>query len=116
MEIQRSKKGKISFARFKPDASRKVQDGATFLKGVLHTKPEDELRLLKETTDKLGISHHRYQQYYKGIKVENTEYLIHGKNRIIETINGDFQDVNISSVAPSVNEQQALSNDLLKIF
>ena len=112
LEIQRNEKGKISFARFKPDVNRKVQGAGDFLKAVLQAKPDDELRLIKETTDKLGIFHHRYQQYYKGIKVEDAEYLIHGKNEIIETINGDFQDVNISSVAASVNEQKALGNAL----
>lgn len=63
LEIQRNQKGKISFARFKPDANRKVQDGASFLRGVLHAKPDDEFRLIKETVDKLGISHRIYQQY-----------------------------------------------------
>jgi len=91
LEIQRNQTGKISFARFKPDANKKVQDAVSFLKAVLHAKPEDELRLIKQTTDKLGITHHLYKQYYKGIKVENAEYLVHGKNGIIETINGDFQ-------------------------
>lgn len=110
--IQRSEKGKISFARFKPDVNRKIQDAGGFLKAVLHAKPDDELRLIKETIDKLGISHRIYQQYYKGVKVENAEYLIHGKNGIIETINGDFQEVNISSVLPTVNERQALSKAL----
>ena len=109
LEMQRTEKGKISFARFKPDANRKIQDGINFLKAVLNAKQDDEFHPIKETIDSLGISHRLYQQYYKGIKVENAEYLIHGKNGSIEIINGDFQDVNISSVIPSVNEQQALT-------
>lgn len=68
LEIQRNEKGKVFFARFKPDANRKVQDGVNFLKDVLRAKPDDDLRLTKETIDKLGISHRIYQQYYKGIK------------------------------------------------
>lgn len=109
LEIQRTEKGKIFFARFSPDANRKIQDGANFLKAVLSAKQDDEFHLIKETIDSLGMSHRLYQQYYKGIKVENAEYLIHGKNGSIETINGDFQDLNISSVIASVTEQQALA-------
>ena len=112
LEIQRNEKGKIAFARFKPDINRNIQRGTNLLKAVLSAKPDDEFRLINETTDNLGISHRRYQQYYKGIMVENFEYLIHGKNGIIETINGDFQEVNISSVIPSITEQLALNKAL----
>jgi len=112
LEIQRNDIGIVKFARFKPDFNGKIQDGTRFLKTVLHAKPDDEFRLMNETTDELGISHLRFQQYYKGIKVEDSEYLIHGKNGIIETINGDFKRVNISSLTPSVNEKQALGKAL----
>ena len=41
LEIQRNEKGKISFARFKPEVNRKALDAVNFLKAVLHAKPED---------------------------------------------------------------------------
>jgi bacillolysin len=113
LEIHHKENGEISFVRFKPDINRKIQDAANFLKALLHANQDDQFQLIKETTDTLGISHRRYQQYYKGIKVENAEYLVHGKNGIIETINGDFQQVNISTVVASVSEQQAINNALI---
>ena len=108
LEIQRNKNGHIVFGRFKPDGNRKAEDAALFLHHVLPLKPGDELRLINRTTDRLGFTHHLFQQYYKGIKVENAEYHTHGRNGIVETINGDFQAPGLSSVAPSLNEQQAL--------
>ena len=101
LELQRNKRGQISLIRFKPDSNRRFLNAKPFLKTILHAKTHDEFRLIKETTDKLGITNLRFQQYYKGIKVENMEYLVHGKNGIIETINGDFERVNIPSVTPS---------------
>lgn len=71
LEIQRKENGNIQFARFKPNANMKMQNGSTFLKDVLQAKSNDELRLTKVNKDELGITHRRYQQYYKGIKVEN---------------------------------------------
>jgi Zn-dependent metalloprotease len=112
LEIQRNDKGIVSFARFKTDPDRKIQNGINFLKEVLHAKSADEFRLVKETKDELGISHLRFQQYYKGIKVEDSEFLIHGKDGIIETINGDFKHVNIPSVTPAINDKQALGKAL----
>ena len=34
------------------------------------------LALENEDTDELGMTHQRYEQYYKGIKVENAEYMM----------------------------------------
>lgn len=112
LEIQRTENGHISFARFKFDNNRKLERGTNFLKNVLHTKPDDEFLLLKDTTDNLGISHKSYQQYYGGIKVENAEYAVHGKNGVIEIINGDFQDIVLPSITPLITEEMALGNAL----
>ena len=112
--IQRSEKGKVQFARFKVNvnANRKMQNDTIFLRSILHSNKEDEFKIAKEFTDELGIKHKRFQQYYKGLKVENAEYLLHGKDDNIEVINGDFQHINIDDVKPTFNEQQALEKAL----
>lgn len=108
LEIQRNQKGKVSFARFTPNTSRRMQESVSFLRGILRAKPADEFRLLRESRDSGGLVHRRYEQYYQGIKVDNAQYLIHGKNGLIESINGDFQDVNLPSITPSLTEKQAI--------
>ncbi len=112
LDIRRNENGSIAFARFQSSESRKMSESTHFLKTILKAKQEDEFRLAKENTDKWGFTHHRYHQYYKGIRVENAEYLLHGKNGVIETINGDFQQVNIPSIKPAITEQRALQNAL----
>lgn len=112
LEIKRNESGKILFARFKPNNDRKFTDASDFLKTVLQAKQEDEFRIIKSTQDELGMTHQRYQQYYKGIKVEHAEYLVHNKNGMVETINGDFKDVK-TSVQPTITEQSALTQALL---
>ena len=37
---------------------------------------------------------------------------MHGIDDDIETVNGDFQDIDIPTVKPAINEQQALSKAL----
>lgn len=112
--IQRGEEGRIRFARFVIDeqSDRKMQNDTVFLKSVLQAKPEDEFHLKSVNTDELGITHKRFRQYYKGIKVENAEYLLHGKDNHIEYINGNFADISLQSVEPILNEQQALSKAL----
>ena len=94
--VKKEANGKIRFARFSitENSDRKMNNDTVFLKSILKAKKEDEFRLKGVTTDKLGITHKRFQQYYKGIKVENAEYLLHGKNDNIEYINVYFQDIN----------------------
>jgi Zn-dependent metalloprotease len=108
--LQRNENGKISFAHVL--SNTKMADAKNFLKNALHTTTADSFGLEKQTTDELGIIHQRYQQYYKGIKVENAEYMLHGKNGVIKTMNGDFQIANIPSVIPALSEEQALSDAL----
>lgn len=110
LDIQRNNKNQISFARFKPNENRNIKESERFLRTILKAKPSDEFKLIKENTDKYGVSHRKYQQYYKGIKIENAEYLVHGKNNLIETINGNFEEVTIASVTPSVTGKQALTS------
>jgi bacillolysin len=112
LEIQRNDKGIVNFVRFKPNSGRKMQNDTTLLKSLLQAKNEDGFRCISESKDELDITHKKFQQYYRGIKVENAEYLTHGKNGIIETLNGNFEQVSIPSVVPSINEQFAKSKAL----
>ncbi|MFN0216509.1 MAG: hypothetical protein ACKVT2_19790 [Saprospiraceae bacterium] len=70
----------------------------------------DNMVLIDSEADEQGNNHNRYQQYYKGIKVEGGEifehtrdcyvYLLHGK--IIEGLNFNVQ--------PIYTEAQALNS------
>jgi Zn-dependent metalloprotease len=108
--IQRNANEKIAFARFSQNenSERRVSNEAMFLRQKLQMKEGDELRLIRERTDELGITTKRFQQYYRGVKVENAQYLSHSRNGFIEVINGDFHDVNLQTVEPRITEEQAL--------
>src|SRR4051812_48859357 len=51
---------------------------------VLHDKlkrgSDDELKLLTRSEDVAGNVHQRFQQYYKGVKVEHGIVIAHSKN------------------------------------
>lgn len=54
IEVQRNLNGKINFARFKRNPINNIQNAQAFLKNILQLKQDDELRLIKQTTDELG--------------------------------------------------------------
>lgn len=49
---------------------------------------DDEMRLVRENTDELGILHQHFQQYHKGYKVTGGEFILHSRNTRLETANG----------------------------
>lgn len=105
LKINYSKNGAISFAKFSPSLDRVMINAKLVLKKMLEVGQNVEFRLQEETTDKYGITHLRFHQYYNGIKVEGAEYLVHGENGFIEIINGNYEKVNLSSVSPQLTEQ-----------
>lgn len=112
LEVQRNENGYITFARFRNTGASNLKDGVLFLKQLLPRSDNDNFEFTKSDTDRLGIIHLRYQQFYKGIKVEGAEFLLHGRDGMIETMNGHYAHVSLTSVKPSLDETQALSRCL----
>ncbi|MGB8490567.1 MAG: hypothetical protein WCE64_05870 [Bacteroidales bacterium] len=112
--IKRNNNGIVEFAWFKINESsdRVMSNDTIFLKSILNAKKDDSFRLIKLNEDKTGYVHKKFQQYYKGVKVEYCQYLIHGKNGFIETINGHFQVLNIPNIIPAFDERQSLKKAL----
>jgi len=112
--IQRNERGIIKFVSFKTSEKpeRRMENDIDFMKSLLKAKGRDEFRLKSEITDDMGITHRRYQQYFKGVRVDNAEYLVHGEDGNINIINGDFQTINMESVIPAITERHALEKAL----
>ena len=110
LKIERNEQGIIKFVSFtnNDNDNRKLSNDTVFLKSILKTKLDDSFKEVKIITDELGITHKKYQQYYKGLLVENGVYLIHGRNGYINFINGDFHKVSLSTVIPVYDEKAAL--------
>ncbi|HEY8898701.1 MAG TPA: hypothetical protein VIM79_27920, partial [Niastella sp.] len=106
--VHRNEQGAIRFARFKPNPSGTMLQPELFLKTLLKTSTADQFKLVHERTDKQGYAHTLYQQYYQGVKVEYATYATHARNGKIETVNGNFEKINLPSVMPAVNEAGAL--------
>ncbi|HLP20214.1 MAG TPA: M4 family metallopeptidase, partial [Chitinophagales bacterium] len=66
-------------------------------------------KLLSTEKDKLGMVHYRYQQTINGIPVEFTMYILHTRNGIIESINGDLVGNFIAPEAPVLSNGEAIS-------
>ena len=76
---------------------------------------DNEIRSYKVSTDKLGQTHHRYKQYYKGVELAEVQFILHEKNGLVFQSNGNLvHNLNLD-VSPSLSESDALKYALASI-
>jgi hypothetical protein len=102
--------GEISFVEFANthDSRLLLSNAKELLRTVLQLKAEDDYELYMEIDDELGFIHQKYQQYYRGFKVESATYIVHAKDNYVKAINGDFFRISDISVELVVSEEEAL--------
>lgn len=72
--------------------------------------PGEELLLLQQQEDDLGMSHLKFNQVYKGIPVWASQLIVHfNKDGAIQSINGRYHPSFEISTAPSISRESAIS-------
>ena len=72
-------------------AKHPSSEGNGIIKLYLKLDDYNEYRSIKSSTDNFGNYHERFQHFYKGIKVEFSEYVVHSdKEKTITSISGWF--------------------------
>ncbi|NJO92771.1 MAG: hypothetical protein HC831_30245, partial [Chloroflexia bacterium] len=116
-EIEKSlvgENGTIKFLKFNT-ATMKAATASSeaVLRSYVFTQSIDELKQIAIETDNVGFTHEKFQQYYKGVKVEHGKYSVHKKNGIIESLNGEYILLNDGfKTTPTLSEEAALSKAL----
>lgn len=89
--------------------------GMESLQSALAPGSNDSWKLIRTDRDDLGMSHPRYQQYYKNVPVMMGEYILHEKQGRLLSANGYFyRNLNLNT-NPALNEQAALTAALKNI-
>lgn len=88
---------------------KKHSDGISVIKEYLKLSTDDSFKSKKYFTDNLGFLHERFQHYYKGLKVEFSEYNVHSIKDQITSISGTVKRIKSFNIKPSLNEKEALS-------
>ncbi|AHJ99600.1 M4 family metallopeptidase [Hymenobacter swuensis] len=89
-----------------------LSEAKTALREQLQLATDDQLSLLKTETDELGFVHEKYQQFYKGIKVEHGTYSVHARQGRVALLNGHFEKVRSLNTTPSLDAAAALTRAL----
>ena len=89
-----------------------LQKAPEILRKKLKLSSNDGLVKIKQKNDDLGFTHEKFQQNFKGLKVEFATYAAHAKNGKIRTMNGQFYDVSKVDIAPKLSKEQAFQKAL----
>lgn len=103
------------YVKFKETSAFSVSEFPMWASTALGMSKENSFRLLNTTSDKLGFTHYRYQQYYNNIPVEGTMYILHSKNEKVISVNGELLDDISASAVASVSENAALTSALSSV-
>ncbi|MBL7916236.1 MAG: M4 family metallopeptidase [Bacteroidia bacterium] len=100
------------FVSFRDNSYVPASATASIMKEVLQQSGNDTWQLIRTDHDELGMQHHRYQQYYKGIPVQTGEYIVHEKQGVIKSMNGIFYKSLPAATNPVIGETEALDRAL----
>jgi len=79
---------------------------------VLKLSADHDFMLISADKDKIGYTHYRYRETYKGFPVTASKYIVHVLDNKIVSMNGQiFGNINVD-VNPVLSEQTALNNAL----
>jgi Zn-dependent metalloprotease len=103
------------YVKFKAADAFSVSEFPMWASTVLRMSKENSFKLLNTTSDKIGFTHYRYQQYYNNIPVEGTMYILHSKDGKVMSMNGELLDDIVAEAAASVSESAALASALSSV-
>ncbi|NOQ27943.1 MAG: T9SS type A sorting domain-containing protein [Bacteroidales bacterium] len=103
--------GNPTFVKFDTKAkSVSKSETKAVLSSLFSMTSNDEYKTIRSEKDQIGYTHERFQQYFKGIKVEHGVYVVHSQNGAIESLSGEYKLINNINIAPSVSSAQAIKN------
>jgi Zn-dependent metalloprotease len=108
-------RGKPSLIIFNENSSYKAIDHKNAFKEQLALKDNSSFTKIKSETDKLGVSHDKFQLFHQGIKVEFSTYTLHSKVGKLESMSGEFYQLDNINTRASLSKEQAFARALKQI-
>jgi Zn-dependent metalloprotease/DNA-binding beta-propeller fold protein YncE len=112
-KVTLDEKGKYA-AEIRLQKNQAVPTGAFFdwFMKTYRLSNENTFQPFRTYHDRIGQTHYRFKQYYKGIEVVNCQYLLHEKDGLVHHAHGAIvPDLNLS-VSPTLTEAEALQRAL----
>ena len=106
--VQISENGTPSFINFDSKAGVTNENFKEKLKKDFNLQPNDDFTLLRKSSDKLGFTHYKYNQTYKGVNVFGAVYIFNEKDNVIESASGKFIPKLSINITPTITKEIAI--------
>jgi bacillolysin len=110
-----NEKGIPTLITFNSKSTYKAGDYQQLFKDQLGIKANSNFAKIKSETDKLGVSHEKFQLFHNGIKVEFATYTLHSSAGKINSMNGEFYKTDLLNAIPTLSKDQAFAKALQQI-
>jgi Zn-dependent metalloprotease len=87
--------------------NEKIQFNPSAAKNIFGLNASSDLVLVKTESDKLGFIHYRFYQSYKNVPVEKSMFIVHTKNGLLKSMNGNI----ITEFDPTAKKIVSVSAD-----
>ena len=108
-------RGKPSLIVFNEKSTYKNTDSQKAFREQLELKDNSSFTKTKTETDKLGFSHEKFQLFHQGVKVEFSTYTLHSKSGKLESMSGEFYQLENVNTRPVLTKEQALASAMKQI-
>lgn len=108
-------RGKPSLIVFNEKSSYKESDSQKAFKEQLDLKDNSSFTKTKSEKDKLGFLHEKFQLFHQGLKVEFSTYTLHSKSGKIESMSGEFYQLDNVNTNATLSKEQAFKSALKEI-
>lgn len=93
--------------KFENSSKISLQKAPNLIRTKLKLTANDNLQKIKSEIDNLGFTHEKYQQKFKGVKVEFGTYTAHAKNSTLRTMDGELYNVEKVNITPKLSKAAA---------
>lgn len=109
------KRGKPSLIIFTENSAYRDTDSQKAFKEQLELKDNSSFTKTKSENDKLGFLHEKFQLFHQGIKVEFSTYTVHSKSGKIESMSGEFYQLDNVNTHQGISKEKAFDLALKQI-
>jgi bacillolysin len=110
-----NEKGIPTLITFNSKSTYKTSDYQQLFKDQLGIKDNSNFTKIKSETDKLGVSHDKFQLFHNGIKVEFATYTLHSSAGKLNSMSGEFYKTDLLNAIPTLSQEQAFAKALQQI-
>jgi len=104
--------GDLTMITFNKNSNTSEKNFFEKFKKVLQMGVADDFRFISSQIDNNGVTHYRYDQFYKGIPIIGGQFALHERNGKLIFASGKFYKGLSLSVIPKISKEKAIEKGL----